>query len=1285
MRLILATAAVFVLCLPLSLQAQVTTTQAVRKPMPEPPKLLGPAIGESRSSESPLQFRWAPVFIAPGQQAKYRLVISPIFTGQTPAEALEENQPLVEREQSEPSYTKEAGLTWFDQYPMAVGFAWQVQAVDSTGQPAATNLGKSAVSSFAIQVKLPPPVKKFIPQTLVAGTFSIQVEEYDQPSRSLNPRLPSGIGRVKFTCPPVVFPFPWKTLHPLEKTFTVVHTITDSLTQIDLAEAYLVNPSAQIGEKIQLQLPQGRDISRQLVDRNILIGLYKGLKGPQGLRVRFRDVEWTGPLAPTVVLSEGIAWYPTLPAIPAVPAQVAIEPGFSLAIDSLVITPSRASVRGAILLPTCIVSTTVCTRSSVSLPWTSITGHCELYQEIPDSSFGPFSIGETGIQISGRGYTIDFSSTHSNPSVLPPLGNAWKGVVLKTGATPDPPAETILSNRGYLKAKYTFTNGLITSTGLDARLDLAAQFAFRTVEPIGYLVTMRPPDGYLRLSACGLQRGQFLSGEIHLPLAAIRDENGLLIRARYDTLRVQPDMDLAGGVKVPGGFAWGEFSKTGGAPRFYQLGADLTHPTVDGYFYLAARQLAPYYPVAGGVFTTPLLYPLDAQVQAQGMQGITIPSVGQRRFTIWTQDVPGTSILFPRKLEFDPESVLSTWLNVIGTGVHAEVRIATTINQRDTVSLGPTWSTQPKYLGETPLKVSFKWESKQDRLMKMQFVESAVWDSDFRGRLFLAGPINDSARFKRLVFTSTANAGGAELDLSQPLKMDYWGVTVVPKDTTKSAGVVCVKLGVIYLTAAGIAEPRHFARPFWLTWGEIKASGNLGRLFFDYNNAGQRFDRFPYTPASVRLSNYTPAAPADTGFVITYGTLAFNFFGAKPLWVYDWKSPNRTMDPYNSRTVRIPVTSSFGPGTSDLHLTRDWGDGVAGLDFTVQYDSVVQEGFAGPGSASITKFVIFSDPLPGKIDVKAERSCFTLNHETDVSMNLGPLMTTSALGNVWGCGCIVGESLERIAVGGELSANAGAGFSILARTAGAVSVVMGFSPSRTDFLLAGDAFAVLMTHNAEIVGYITLTIDRDVGYAEGYAKGMITMQDIVAGISGQGEFQWHIGTDNETIQGRVAVSMYEMGWPAAGAGVEAGLWLGINSDKDKIWVMDGISGRFGLDKGGLPQHVTGFYAYMSFSESVSFYVVSGGYQAYAGVGAFAGYGHDTGAGFGVIGNVGLYVWGKILGGLVSADAWGNLQIIIGVPPAFSGTLGLDACVLWVFCGSATVHAGFNANQGFYLY
>jgi len=259
--------------------------------------------------------------------------------------------------------------------------------------------------------------------------------------------------------------------------------------------------------------------------------------------------------------------------------------------------------------------------------------------------------------------------------------------------------------------------------------------------------------------------------------------------------------------------------------------------------------------------------------------------------------------------------------------------------------------------------------------------------------------------------------------------------------------------------------------------------------------------------------------------------------------------------------------------------------------------------------------------------------------------------------------------------------------SLRARSAEAVSVVIGYSPSRSDFLLAGDMYAVIVTKSAEVIGYLTVTIDRDVGYAEGIAKGVINLDSFVSEVSGEGEFQWHFGSDNETIQGRVALTMYNTsGASGTGSGEEAGLWVGLNSNKDDVWVMDGINGRFGLNKAALPQHITGFYGYYSWSQSEELaYLLSGGYRAYAGLGAFVGYGGDIGGGFGVVGNVGIYVWGRVLGGVVSADAWGDLQLIVGYPPAFEGAIGVDVCVLWVVCGSETIHGGFNASQGFYLY
>jgi hypothetical protein len=1145
---------------------------------------------------------------------------------------------------------------------------------------------KKGVPASQQQLNIPPRHAQLaLPETLIAGTFRIAVDSWDAPSKSQNTKLPSGIGRIQFNCPKAWVHPSWTDLHMISTTFEVVSDVTDSLSQLHISEARILKSDVRIGDQLQVSLPERQTIGLRREDRSALIGVFKKTAALPGIRVRFSDVEWLGVTTSTVTLTAGFAWYPTSPASPEPPAEVAIAPGFILAIDSMAITPLTASVRGTVLLPPCMVGSEQCGRASVKLPMSQITAGCQLYREVPDSLLNPLTIGETDITIAGHGYTIDFSTSQSDASMSPALPGSWEGVVLHSGMTPDPGPDTVISNRGYLRAKYKFTGGLVIATGFAGRLHLVHPFVFRSLDPFDYLIRIEPPNAFILLDSCRVVGGEFVGNRIRMPVAAIRDLYGHPLSADYDTLRVQRTMDLFGTVKVPGGFTWGEYSRTRGEPRFFRLGPDSLKPAADGFFFISAAPTKPFYPVVAETFTAPVLAATYQQAKLQGLQGITIPSTGRRKFTILTQDVPGTDSA-SRKLEFDAKSVATTWMNVISTGVHTEIRIFAWTDQQPTSELGPTWCGLPKYLGERPFKVTFRDDSKRkEKIMKMRFVESSTWESDLQGEVFFDMPVNDSVRFKNLVFTSTAEAGGAEIDLTRPLTMDYWGVQAVPKDSTKSAGVLCVKLGVIYLTAAGIYEPRHFAEPFWLTWGEIKASGNLGRLFFDYNCVGQRFDDFSYSPSFVKLSDYVPSAPSDSGCIVTFGTLAFNFFGTKPLWVYDWKSTHRAGDPFDGRTVRTPAASAFGSGTSDLHLVRDWGDGVANLDFTVDYDSLMQEGFVGQGKATISKFVLFATPLSGKIDVKAERSCISLSKESETNLNLSGLFTSSGMSNIWGCACIVGEKLERLAVGGELSANAGAGFSILARTGGSVTMVIGYSPTRTDMLIAGDAFIVLGPGNAELIGYASFTLDRDVGYAEGYAKGILKMDALIAGISGQGELQWHLGTDNETIQGRVAVSAYGMGWPAAGAGVEAGMWIGINSDKSKIWVMDGISGRFGLNKGGLPAKITGFYAYLSFSASMSWYVVSGGYQVYAGVGAVVGYGKDSGAGFGLIGNVGVYVWGKILGGLVSADAWGNLQMVVGIPPAFSGEIGLEACVLWVICGSVTVHGGFNSEQGFFLY
>jgi hypothetical protein len=1109
-----------------------------------------------------------------------------------------------------------------------------------------------------------------LPDTLVLGGWRIAVERYDSAWTSLDSQRPSGIGRISFTCStgPVVNPPWWKNIGLIKELFEVVPTVTDSTSQILLQDARLIEPNAKVGDKMTVDLPPDKTVSGKSFFKDSYLEWLKKLP-PAGVRVRFRDVKWSGISKRTVVVTDGVAWYPTDPPSPVPPVELQIAAGFSIAVDSLVITSTGASVQGNVLLPTSIVSAQYCTRAKVPLPKTALGTDCQLYVSVPDSTFGPFFIGNTDIEIRGKGYVVDFSSVTSDPAVTPSPPPGWEGVVLRQGTTPGSGGNAITSNRGYVHANYSFSNALVASTGLAGRLNLDSSFVFTSLEPFGYEIELH--TGFITLSSSAVSGGQFQNGNIQFPVPAIQTEYGGRVRAIYAAIEVQSDMDLYADIKVDGGFQWGEFIKTSGRPRFYRLDPPASGPS-DGYFFLSARNRRPYFPITSlETFVPPSwTLPMSAAMESQGMQGATIPFLANRRFTIFTRDIPDTNKI----LRFPANSLHQAWLNVSALGVHGQVALLK--EPLDTILLGPTWREKPKYQGDQPLTFdlhSVAGPKENPRVMVMQFVESCMWDCDLNGKVRLGGPVKANIAFKKLMFTSIANCAGGELSLAPPATLDYWGVQLVAKDSTKSAGSICVKTGVIYLTAAGINEPRHFGKPFYLTWGEIKASGDMGRLFFDYNNVGQKFDRYYYTPSFIQLSKYRVS---DSGYVETYGSAGIGFFGAKNLAVLDWKAAALSMQPFANRRVRVPLLSPATGGASDMRWARNWASGLANLDFTMVYDSLAQDGFIGAGSASVSAI---TGNMNSTIKSSAEGSCFRIAESTAKSFTIGPLATAGVMANIWGCGCIVGDKLERIAVGGELSASGGLGSSIAARAGSLVSVIAGFTPTRTIFELNGDMYVVIATAGAEISGMASFVFDRGAGYVEGRLKGAMSVNNIMGGVEGQGELDWHLGTGYQAIQGRIAVSVY--GW-TAGAGSEAGFMIGVNAPKTKIWVMDGINGRFGLNKGALPDNLTGFYAFFSVTQQVNLFIVSGGYQVYVGLGSFL----DATPAFYIVGNVGVRIWGEILGGLIGASAYGQLAMVIGLPyPGFQGSIGLEACALWVFCGSVDVHCGFNHNDGFYLY
>jgi hypothetical protein len=143
--------------------------------------------------------------------------------------------------------------------------------------------------------------------------------------------------------------------------------------------------------------------------------------------------------------------------------------------------------------------------------------------------------------------------------------------------------------------------------------------------------------------------------------------------------------------------------------------------------------------------------------------------------------------------------------------------------------------------------------------------------------------------------------------------------------------------------------------------------------------------------------------------------------------------------------------------------------------------------------------------------------------------------------------------------------------------------------------------------------------------------------------------------------------------------------------KQLAWVLEPTNPHFGVSQAILPSSLTGVFGYGQLSSDVSLYVVSGGVDLFAGMGGFSLVPPGMSPVFGgviglpyVIGACGIYAHGEILGGLVSASAWGDLSLRGPLPAYFEGRFGLEGCVAWVICASVEVTAGIN-NSGLYLH
>jgi len=1115
------------------------------------------------------------------------------------------------------------------------------------------------------------------PMIVQMGGFTLYVESYEKRAWDFKKGAitgANGVAWVSFECHPkfvILTPFGLTVTQAL----SVVDLVQDATKQISIADARKLDPTYTVGSSVQMQIPiyarTGDQIAEAIQDQ------IRWTLQPKGdIKVRFENLMIVPGSTPgTGLVQAGVANYPTSPADPeTVTLPIA---GFTLYLHKLSFDPHAATANGELEMPVSIVEPGSGHPGRISLGDFTITSDCRFRRLLPSAAFGPWSVGNTEMLIQGKGVTVDFDDTWVAPGVAnnsDPAHPVWRGVILEHGETvaaKDP----IISNSGYLRAFYKFNQAEITEPGLKGTFELAKQFEFMSLEPAGYHVALS--RGHVDLLNSAVSSGVFSDDKLAAPKQAARSSSGEVIAACQE-LTLDANLDLKGFAKVAGHIRWGEYTLHSSAPTFYEV----AEPQF-ARFYLSGTYKTDYFPIdASGSFVEP--FGLAVDPATTGMQGLTL--FFPKRFTILTPDTPDEKPLV-FLASSDGNRTTANWLNISFGGVHGRLSKMTTEDGSNT-DLGPV--KQSFYVGKEPFHAA-AGSGKEPRFqynITARFASSAVYDCDMRGTLHFPMPVDSDMEFSNMSFTSTAQNAGAKLPFTNPLKLSYWGLEMVKKPGVTSAGMMSVRTGQVFFTAAGIREQRHFPMPFYLNWGEMLASGALRRLVFDYNSAGQKFDRFHYTPSFVRLSDYDAANPSKQAFLKVAGTAHIDFFGTKYINLHDIYDASKPGDPFSSRVITLASDSSpglFAP--TDTKLTGKWSDDLGGLDFTYKYDDSAQDGFVGTGKMG---FLGISGVLDASIVVKAERICMSVHETVRHDFTLGPVAHFGAMNSITGCGCIENGQLERVMLEAKLEDTADV--NVLLRSAGYGSVSWLLTPSISQLEIEGDMYLSLLTGaNLEVQGHSKFTMDRAHDFVEGEVDGKLDTSTALGGssVSADGQLNWHLGKGDrdsyQSIQGKLAVKIVT---PMSGLGTEGGFYVGINAPKSEAWVLAGTD-KFKLNMDPLPDRLTGLYGYAKLTRSINLYVFSGGIEAFAGLGGFVQSAPGTSSGLEhglpfVVGNVGLHIWGEILGGAVSADGWADLNVIAPYPFSFQGTLGLEGCAAWVFCGSVDVTAGLNSSEGLFV-
>jgi hypothetical protein len=1111
------------------------------------------------------------------------------------------------------------------------------------------------------------------PVHLTIGEFALEVDSYTDSGtfdRDANrfTRV-SGTAWLKLKCAGVSFlprsaVFLPEGYRALTSRLEVVHTVVHPETQISFIEAYAIDPTVTVGQALDVTVGVLNTRFGDLVHSQAgIIGGY--LKGDHSgdILVGFKEV--TIQCDPTDVekgvITHGEAVFPTEHPFP---REIHVElGGFSLLIRGVTLRPDGASAQATLVLPASIVSTETCLPATLDLGEISLDPDCDIFEERPEAAFGPWLAGDTGMVFSGTGYTLDLSSSRSPAGYAP----GWMGLILASGSADGSLLNPVDSNTGYLAGKYSFTGAAVTAYGLSAQINLDERHIFHPVHPYGYVVSIEA--GWLVINASAVAGGNLGPGSVRLPEEAVCKSSPLTqVEAAFTTLVVQPDLDLLGAAAFQTGqlVTWGELTHPGGEVTPWTIEA------LGGKIYLPAGSLKPFCPDEGTGFE-PVSIPAG-DLESKGIAGVTIDNM--KNLQVTSKDLPSGPADFPGHLE--------GWLRAGWKGMDGELLLRPVLD----LELGD--DKREGYVGNKPFHARFTNQEKT--VVQVQFVSSAVYDSALDGSIRLDDPCNiASLSFQKMEWTSTAAFVGGDIILPVGgLTLDYWKVKLVPTGNPNQAGVVSVRTGRLVFTAAGLYEAVHFDLPFGLTWAEILADGNLGELFLDFNCYGQAFDKISFTPANLALSAYQ--AGKTNGYLAVCGTVHFNFFGPAYVNIQDARYDGHASAPYKNRYVTVPTTGEKACAETDLHLEgrvdNSKGDLLGSFDFpnaSMGYNETIQDGFTGTGTSELG--LLHSDGLTALIEIHHDATDIRLSADSNHDLDLG-FYRVGTLQDVAGCIRFSGPLLERIAMWASLDTSTQAGFGVLEpKTGYSVEVNLDITPTSLNFYAAGNILFSVAGSAVDVAASVHLLLDYQRDSAEGDMKGTLDCNSILGGLEGTGQVTWYVDQNTQYLQGRLKMAICS--WVAGGS-MEGGLFIGNNCPGSKAWVLSSGTEHLSMPANLLNMNLTGLYGYGSVSWGFDAFVLSGGVDIYAGMGAFVDSFGSTTTSWHILdslpyvaGVVGIYVYGDILGGLVSASAWATLALRGPVPLYFEGKFGLEGCVLWVFCGSVEITAGLDSS-GFYL-